>query len=247
MEGNWPVYADETLDDLIIGGYKLLQGARGYRFSIDSVLLAHFVRVAGIQTVVDLGSGNAVIPIILAARNRELQIAGLELQPGMVDRARRSIDLNQLQERIAIYQGDIRRIRELLPGGYAELVVSNPPFWRAKEGKISSNPEQAIARHELELTVQELIEAAAYLLQQKGRFALIHRADRLLEIAACCQEMHLYPRRIRMIHPFKHRPANLLLLEASKNLPGQLEIMPPLILYEKPGLYCQEIREIYRS
>ena len=126
-------------------------------------------------------------------------------------------------------------------------MVSNPPFWRAKEGRISTNPEQAIARHELELTIQELIEAAAYLLQQKGRLALIHRADRLLEIAACCQEKHLYPRRIRMIHPFKDRPANLLLMEASKNLPGQLEIMPPLILYEKPGLYCREIRELYRS
>lgn len=247
MEEDLLVQAGESLDDLILGGYKLLQAEQGYRFSIDAVLLAHFPALNGVHTAVDLGTGNAPIPIILAERKKDLYIHGLELQDSMVKRARRSIILNRLEERVFVHQGDIRTIEDFLPGGCAELVLSNPPFWKAGEGKISLNPEQAVARHELKLDLTAVIRAAAYLLKQKGRFVMIHRADRLLEILEACQEAHLYPRRLRTVHPFLDRPAKLVLLEACKNLPGHLELMPPLIIYEKQGIYCQEIRNIYRS
>ncbi len=239
------IKAEETLDDLILGNMKIIQARRGYRFSLDSVLLAHFVELAGVSRVIDLGTGSGVIPTLLAVRSPLIKISGVEIQPLMVDRAGRSVSLNGLEDRIEIIQADIKQIKQSLPGGCAELVLSNPPFWRKGEGQVSMNPEEAIARHALNLNLAELVEQGAYLLQQGGKMAVIQRAERLAEIMNIFESHHLFIKRLRMVHSFVDRNAGLVLVEGQKNRPGSLTILPPLVIYEKPGEYCAEIKLIY--
>lgn len=238
------VHAGETLDDLILGNMRVIQSQQGYRFSLDAVLLAHFPEPPQ-QQVVELGGGSGVISLLMAWRAPQAIFTSVEIQSSMVDRSRRSIALNGLEERIEVLHADIREIENFLPGGKAELVVSNPPFWRKGEGKISANPEEAMARHEINLTLDELIQKGSYLLRQGGKMAIIHRADRLDEALDTFRRHKIPARKIRMVHSFIDKAARLVLIQAEKNRPGPLLIMPPLIIYEKIGEYGRELREIY--
>ena len=243
----WTCRPDESIDDLILGGLKLIQAREGYRFSLDAVLLAHFAELQGIDRAVDLGTGNGVIPLLLAHRSPSLSITGIELQANMADRARRNVEYNDLEQRIEIIQGDTRKVEQILSRGWAELVLSNPPFWRKGEGLLNNHPEEAIARHEIELELPEMMAAAAYLLAARGKLVFIHRAERMLEIINQLANYKLAPRRLRLVHPFADRDAKLLLLEAEKNGKGKLQILPPLVIYQKTGIYCEEIKQIYNG
>jgi len=236
---------DESLDDLILGNMKVIQPREGYRFSLDAVLLAHFPVAAGIRRVVELGSGSGVVSLLIAWRAPLAQITAVEVQPAMVERSCRSVALNGLQERVEIIEADIRETEKILPGGKAELVLSNPPFWRKGEGKISHNPEAAVARHEIKLSLPELVEKGSYLLAPGGKMDIIHRAERLNEAMDLFRACKVPVRRLRFIHSFSEREAHLVLIEGVKNPPGLLTIMPPLIIYEKTGVYGQELCNIY--
>lgn len=245
MKEQFPDRPDESLDDLILGGLKIFQPRQGYRFSLDAVLLAHFAKPEKVETAVDLGTGSGVIPLLLTRQAPPLKVLGVEIQASMVKRARRSVEFNRLQERIEIIQGDIGTIEEILPRGLAELVLSNPPFWKQGEGRISNNQEEAVARHEIEVSLEQIVAAGAYLLANQGKFCMIHRADRLTELLELFQIYKLRPQRLRMVHSFIDREAKLFLLEGQKNGRGKTVILPPLIIYETPGVYCREIRQIY--
>lgn len=236
---------DESLDDLILGGLKIIQARRGYRFSLDSVLLAHFPDLEAVVQAVDLGTGNGVIPLILGARSPQLKVAGIELQPAMADRARRSMKLNRVEERITIIEADIREIENHLSGGCAELVLSNPPFWKRGQGKVSRNPEQAVARHELCLELGEVWSKGAYLLKPGGHMAVIQPVNRLVESLAHVEKQGLGICRLRMVHAFREREAGLVLLEAVKQKRPVLKVLPPLIIYADGGGYSQEILTWY--
>lgn len=239
------INSEETLDNLILGDMQLIQANNGYRFSLDAVLLAHFPEVSSLKRAIDLGTGNGIIPLLLAVRAPQARISGVEIQEGMVQRAKRSVSLNGLDERIDIIKADIREIEKSLPGGCAELVLSNPPFWKKGEGKISTNMEEAIARHELNLNLEELIQKGAFLLRQGGRLAVIQRAERLQEAMELFKQNKLRMKRIRMVHSLIDREAALVLMEGQKNGQGKLSILPPLVVYEKPGEYCEELKRIY--
>jgi tRNA1Val (adenine37-N6)-methyltransferase len=237
---------EETLDDLILGGMKMIQPKKGYRFSLDAVLLAHFVVLKGVKTVVDLGTGNGIIPLLLSHRCADLRIIGVEIQEAMVKRAQRNVLLNHKEAQIEMIRGDIREIENTLaPGGLAQLVLSNPPFWRQGEGKISQNQEEAIARHELYLDMEALLDRAFYLLAPGGKLAMIQRADRLEEIMQRFTTRGFSLTRVRFIHSYADRSAKLLLMEGQKQGRGTLAIMPPLIIYQKPGEYGEEIKQLY--
>jgi len=236
---------DESLDDLILGDMKVIQPKEGYRFSLDAVLLAHFPADNSIKRMVELGSGSGVVSLLMAWRASRVRITALEVQPAMVERSRRSIVLNGLQERIEIIEADIRETEKILPGGAAELVLSNPPFWRKGEGKISQNSEEAVARHEIKLSLPELVEKGAYLLTSGGKLDIIHRAERLDEAMELFRAYKVPVRRLRFIHSFNNRAARLVLIEGVKSSPGPLTVMAPLIIYEKTGIYGQELRNIY--
>ncbi len=238
------IRAGESLDDLILGGLKIIQPIKGYRFSIDAVLLAHFADLHGVKKVIDLGTGNGIIPLLLSHRDPGIDILGIELQPAMADRAGRSVQLNNLQHRIDILQADIRKLKEKLPGGSAELVLSNPPFWKRGEGHVNQNHEKSIARHELEITLKELAEGAVHLLAPQGVLAIIHRVERLNEIADVFGHFGLSLSRVRKVQSYAERPARQVLVEARF---GRQEtvLIPPLIMYSKLNCYGDELRHLY--
>jgi tRNA1Val (adenine37-N6)-methyltransferase len=238
---------NETLDDLILGGLKVFQPRRGYRFSLDAVLLAHFPGPEPPAVAVDLGTGCGVISLLLAHRFPECRCYGLEIQADMVDRARRSVAYNRLEHRIRIFHHDIRSVAALLPAHSADLVVSNPPFRKMGEGHISQNQSMAIARHELQVELFQVIEAAAYLLPPGGRFCLVHRADRVAEIESLLDKNRLRLKRLRMVHSFPDGPARLALLEGQKEWRGGADVLSPLIIYDVPGSYSREIRSLYEG
>lgn len=241
---NLILQAEESLDDLILGDMQVIQSTRGYRFSLDAVLLAHFPE-SPFSQVVELGGGSGVISLIMAWRQPQANFHVIEIQPAMAERAGRSIALNGLTERIRMIEGDVNHIQQLLPRECADLVVSNPPFWKKGEGKISSNPEEAIARHELQLTLEELVQSGVYLLKQGGKMTIIHRADRLDEAMDIFRRHKTPVRRMRLIHSFIDKEARLVLIEAEKNRTGPLRLMPPLIIYDRVGEYGAELKQIY--
>lgn len=236
---------DETLDDLIIQGLQIIQKRKGFRLTLDSVLLAHFVSVKEGDRVIDLGTGTGVIPLILSTRAKKIAITGIEIQEEMVEMAARSVLLNGREESITIHRGDIRDIHNELGGGIYTVVCANPPYWTMGGGEVNVRPELALARHEVACALEDVVSSASKLLNYQGRFALIHRVERLVDLFALLRQYRLEPRRIRLIHSFRDKAAHLVLVEARKSAPPDLKALPPLIIYEKPGCFTSEILSWY--
>jgi len=236
---------DETLDDLLIKGLKLIQKNKGFRFTLDSVLLAHFASVKEGDRIVDLGTGTGVIPLILSTRVNKYRAWGVELQQEIAEMADRSIRMNNLEDAITIYCGDIRDIHRVLGGGTFTLVTANPPYCSPQEGQPSSLESRALARHELACSLEDVVSGASKLLNYQGRFAFIHRAERLPDAFALLRRNQLEPRRLRFIHAFIDKNARHVLVEARKKAAPDLKVLPPLIVYEKPGRYTREILNWY--
>lgn len=242
MDENLALLPDEDLSDLLCGGYRLIQKKRGFRFSIDAVLLAHFPALGPNLKVLDLGCGSGVLPLLLKAREPSLDITGVEIQESAARLAVRNMRLNQTD--VKIHHGDLR----CLPkdwGASFDLIITNPPFFPLGHGKLNPNDECAAARHELFCTLEELITCAKRLLKPRGRFVLIYRCERLSELCALCQKYQLTPKRLRFIHAFPASGAELFLLEAVKGGHNSLEVLPPLTVYQKPQVYADEILAIY--
>jgi tRNA1Val (adenine37-N6)-methyltransferase len=237
--------SDETVDDLIIKNLQLIQKKKGFRFTLDSVLLAHFATVKENDRVADLGTGTGIVPLILSTRVEKIQIVGIELQEEIAEMAERSVELNKLGEIIKIVPGDLKGIHKVLGAGQFNLVTTNPPYWLPQEGKFSPAESRAISRHELACSLEDVVVSASKLLNYQGRLALIYPTERLLSLLELLRRYNLEPRKLRFIHSFRERPARLLLVEARKGAPANLQVLPPLIIYEKPGQYGQEILAWY--
>ncbi|MFQ5542646.1 MAG: tRNA1(Val) (adenine(37)-N6)-methyltransferase, partial [Candidatus Binatia bacterium] len=165
----WPKHErDETLDTLFRGRLVVIQAKRGYRFSLDAVLLAKFVDIKGKERIMDLGAGGGVIALILAALNPSVQVVGLEIQERMVHRALRSVALNHLNGRVEIVLGDVRSVGQSFPPHKFDLAVSNPPYRRLKSGRGNPDPERYVARHEVEASLQDFLDGGSYLLRRGG-------------------------------------------------------------------------------
>lgn len=239
------IKSDETLDDLIINNLQLIQKKKGFRFTLDSVLLAHFATLKEGDQIVDLGTGTGIIPFILSTRVQNIRIVGIEIQEELVEMAKRSVTLNTLGAVIEIVQGDLRGVHKVLGGGKFNLVTANPPYWSPRDGKPSPAESRAISRHELVCSLEDVAASASKLLNYQGRFVMIFPSERLLSVFDLLRHYKLEPRRIRFIHSFYDRPARLMLLEARKNAPAELQVLAPLIIYEKPGHYGAEISAWY--
>ncbi len=235
---------DETLDALFQGKLKIIQRKRGYRFSIDAVLLAHFVEIGGGEKIVDLGAGSGVIPLILARLHPSVRVVGLELQEAMVQRAQRSVDLNRLGEKVKILQGDVCSIKEIFSPRSFAAVVCNPPYRGPASGRINPDPEKRIARHEVQGRLLDFIRAGSYLLQQGGRMALIYPASRMLDLLQTMRGGGIEPKRLRLVHSFEEDMATLVLAEGVKGSGSELKVMPPLVVYTKERKYTPEMEAI---
>ncbi len=238
---------EHTTEPLFGDSLLIRQPARGYRFTMDSVLLAHFVRPSPDSRIVDLGSGSGIIPLVLAFRHPDTLIAGVEIQKNLADLARKNIDLNKLAHRITAVHGDMKdaAIREKL--GPASLVVSNPPYIPLASGRINPDPEKAVARHEITITLQALVETASILLTPRGRFAVVLPCDRLAELLETLHGEGFTPARLRFVHSLKQGPAKRVLVESVKGGQGVAEKCPPLFIYKKRGCYSAEMEDMFRA
>ena len=236
--------SEDTLDTLVDGKLRLYQSRMGYRFSLDALLLAHFVTVKRRERIVDLGSGNGTIALLLSHLHPTASLTGLEVQPAMAERARRSVALNRLDDRVAIVAGDLREIAALMASSSCDVVVSNPPFRKPSSGRISANRERRLARHEIKGALTDFLAAAAYLLRAKGRLALIYSAERAVELLAALRRAGVEPKRLRWVHSCAEDAALLVLVEAVKGGRSGVEVAPPLMIYRMGKEYSAEAAAI---
>ncbi|MCL2415981.1 MAG: tRNA1(Val) (adenine(37)-N6)-methyltransferase [Defluviitaleaceae bacterium] len=237
---------NERLDELNREGFQIIQNPEYFCFGMDAVLLSDFASIKAHERAIDLGCGNGIIPILLAAKNPGADFFGLEIMPELVDMARRSIILNGLQDRIEIACGDIRDIdneKHFVSSSF-DVVTANPPYLEA-DGLISENSARAIARHEIKCNINDIVSAAAYLLRFAGRFYLVHRPHRLIDVFCALRSQKLEPKVLRYVQPKAGKAPNLVLIEAIKGAKPHLKILPNLIIYDNAGKYTKEVEEIY--
>lgn len=244
MEGL--VYKGERLDDLQLKGLKIIQDPGGFCFGIDAVLLANFVRLKKNAQVVDLGTGTGIIAILLAGKSKSSHITGLEIQEKVAHMAERSVKLNKLEDRIKIVEGDLKEGEKLLGANQYDLVTSNPPYMDPG-GLINPDNRKAISRHEIKCSLEDVIRTASRLLKPQGRFFMVHRPIRLVDIMFYCRQYKLEPKRLQFVHPSYNKRPNLLLLEAVKGARPEVKILDPLYVYGEDGRPTEEIHKIYRT
>ena len=212
----------------------LISRTDGLQFGTDAYLLAAFVRRRPSQTVVDLGTGTGIVPLLLCRWNKCAGSIGYEIQPDFADLARRNAELNGLADRIEIRNEDIRKIPAYTLVPPPDVVTANPPYLKADGGKINRSGRKALARHELEGGIRDFTDAAGRLLQSGGLACFVYRPDRLTELMAGCAAVRLEPKRMVFIYPDTESAPSLVLLEAQKDGNPGLRVLPPLIAFADP-------------
>lgn len=240
---------NEVINDLLgYDGLKIIQSPEMFNFSLDSTLLANFVSInKNVKNLVDLGTGNAPVPMFLSLRTNA-KIIGVEIQEEVYNLAKRNIKLNNLENQISIIHGDMKNIHQEIGYNNYDVVVCNPPFFKLnKDSNINKNDYLTIARHEVKVTLKEMVAEAGTLLNNRGTFAMVHRPDRLVEILEVMQANKIYPKRLRFVYPRFNKEANTILIEGKKSNPGGLRILPPLFIYkdEKSNEYTEEVRNMF--
>lgn len=236
----------ERLDDLQNSGFRLIQRPDAFRFGTDSVLLADFAAPKPSDRAVDLGCGTGAIAVLMAAHCEKLRVDAVEIQPEIADMARRSMELNGLEARVRVHEADMREAwRALGAEGYT-LVVCNPPYGRSGGGLVSQSETKRIARHEGDLSPEDVAYSASRLLRSGGRFCVVYPAPRAFEMMCAMQKHRLAPKRIRTVHGVAGRAPKLVLMDAVKDGGSMLHWLEPLVLREKDGSFTDEWRRIYR-
>lgn len=237
------LHPHERMDDLCMGGRRIIQRTDAFCFSMDAVLLAHFPHMRGGERVLDLGTGTGIIPLLIA--DRAAHITAVELSPVQAELAARNVRLNELTEKITVREGDYRDPPALFACADFDLVFSNPPYRPVTSGAVSMGA-RAAARHEITATLADTVHAASYALRHGGRLVMVHLPERLGEIVLALHAENLAIKRLRMVQPRVDRAPNLMLIEAVRGaaLTG-LRHEPALIVRDADGHYTEEIRAIY--
>ena len=209
---------------------KILQPRHGYRFSIDSLLLADFVRIRKFDHILDIGTGCGVIAMALAKKYSNVKIVALEIQKDLARIAEKNIRFNHLDGQIALYESDLNGIPKIFSAGSFDHIVTNPPYRSPVSGRLCKNSQKALARHEILTDLDQILSAARYALHPGGRVSLIYSADRAAKLLASMHELSLEPKRLRMIHPDLNLPARLILVEGCKDAGEELRVLPPIFL-----------------
>ena len=225
----------ERLDDLQIGGLELIQDPKKFCFGVDAVFLSDFVRVRQGENVLDLGTGNGIIPVLLSAKTEARHITGLEIQADTAEMARRSVVHNHLEDRIDIVTGDIKEAAELFKPAFFDVITTNPPYMLADHGMRNPDDTKAIARHEVLCSLDDILRESMRLMQDKSRFYMIHRPFRLTEIMIKMHQYKIEPKRIRFVHPYIDKEPAMVLIEGVRGAKPRVTVEPPLIIYDRNG------------
>ena len=239
------VHEDERVDELQRNGYKIIQHPDKFCFGMDAVLLSGFARVKEGETVLDLGTGTGIIPILLEAKTEGKHFIGLEIQPESVNMARRSVQLNNLESKVEIVEGDIKNAVEIFGPSTMDVVTSNPPYMTNMHGLKNPTDAKAIARHEILCSLEDVISQTARVLKPGGKCFFVHRPFRLVEIFNLMTKYKLEPKRMKLVYPYIDKEPNMVLIEGVRGGGAQLTVEKPLIVYQEPGVYTQEIYDIY--
>ncbi len=239
------IRADELLERLGLLKYHILQKKEGYRFSMDPILLAGFASVKEKDRLLDLGTGGGILPFLLQKKHedKDLSFTGVDIQADYIDMAQRSAKINELTN-LEFFVEDIKNLPEKYKASF-DLVICNPPFYALDEGKISKKKDLALARHEVAVDLPAIIKAGSFALKDKGAFIFIHRCHRLFEAQAYLEKEGLSINRLRFIYGKEDIPAKLFMAQAVKRKNPQLEIMAPLIVYDREGNYREEVKSYY--
>ena len=235
----------ERIDELQRNGYRIIQNPEKFCFGMDAVLLSGFARAKKHENCLDLGCGNGIIPILMEAKTAGNHFTGLEIQPGSADMARRSVALNDLQDRIDIVEGDIKDASKIFGASSFHVITTNPPYMIGTHGENSPSTAKAIARHEVLCTLDDILRESAKMLMPGGRFYMVHRPFRLAEIMSKMVEYKIEPKRMRLVYPYIDKEPNMVLIEGLRGGKSRVTVEKPLIVYKEQGVYTDEIYDIY--
>ncbi|MBQ9489041.1 MAG: tRNA1(Val) (adenine(37)-N6)-methyltransferase [Lachnospiraceae bacterium] len=242
MSGECKLKEKERLDDLQLSGLRIIQDPERFCFGMDAVLLSGFVKAKRGDELLDLGTGTGILPLLLSAKTQCGHLTGLEIQEESADMARRSVALNHLEEKISIVTGDLKAAGTIFAPASFDCITCNPPYMIGNHGIQNPEAPKAIARHEILCTFEDVAAAAEKLLKSGGKFFLVHRPFRLAEIIVTLTRHKLEPKRMRLVYPFADKEPNMVLIEAVRGGNSRMTVEAPLILFEAPGIYSQEIQ-----
>ena len=217
----------------------------GYRFSLDAVLLAGLTELRTGDQAVDLGAGCGIIALMLACRFPHCSVLGVESQPTLASLAERNVLLNGLTGQIEILAAEMQNLPRKFPPGSFAVVVSNPPYRPLGSGRLNPVSERAVARHELQGSLELVARTAGYLLPARGRLNLIYPAWRLVHLCCVLRSYRLEPKIMRLIHSRPGGEAKLVWLEARKDGREEMKVLPPLLVYQRQGEYSAEMKELF--
>lgn len=233
----------ERIDDLQRNGYRIIQHPEKFCFGMDAVLLSGFAKAHRGDRVLDLCTGTGIIPILMEAKTEAAHLTGLEIQAESADMARRSVQLNGLEEKIDIMTGDVKEAGSYFSSASFDVITCNPPYMIGRHGLVNPEAPKAIARHEILCTLEDVVRQSASLLKPGGHLYLVHRPFRLAEIITMLVQYKLEPKRMRLVYPYVDKEPNMVLIEAVRGGKSRITVEKPLIIFSGPGVYSPEIRE----
>lgn len=239
---------NERIDDLEFNDLKIIQNKDGFCFGIDSVLLSDFAKnIRHNSKVIDLGTGTGIINILLSGKTKASEFVGIEIQDEVAEMAGRSIELNNLQDKIKIINENILNLNKIYKEKSFDVVVTNPPYKKANTGLINEENKKIISRHEITASLEDFIHIASYLLKDYGEFYMVHKPDRLVDIFEAMRKEKIEPKLIKFVYPNKNKKTNLVLIRGVKNGNPFLEFENNLYVYNEDGSYTDEILKIYNK
>ena len=237
---------EERIDDLQYKNLKIIQNKNGFCFGIDSILLSNFAcEIKKNSKIIDLGTGTGIIGILLCAKIENCKMVGVEVQEEVYEMAKRSIELNNLEDKFEIINSNIKELENKLEMGTFDAVVTNPPYKKNNTGLQNENEKKLISRHEITANLEDFIKISAKLLKDKKDLYMVHRPDRLVDIIELLRKYKLEPKKLQIVYPKPDKEPNLVLIKATKNANPFLKMEKPLYVYKENGEYTDEILKIY--
>ena len=239
---------NERIDDLEFKGYKIIQNSEGFCFGIDSVLLSDFAKeIKNNSKVLDLGTGTGILCILLSGKTNLKEIYGIEVQEEVYDMAKRSIELNSLQDKVKIINENILNLENHFEKESFDAIVTNPPYKKINTGLQNESEKKLISRHELTANLEDFIRVSKNMLKDKGEFYMVHRPERLADIIYLMRKYKIEPKKIRFVAPKINKEPNLVLIKGVKNAREFLKFETVLYVYNEDGSYTEELLKIYNK